>query len=237
LIWLTEDGGGLLDGISQQGSGQLMGRADEVLAQLDSAADGFRFPDLNHGFRYAVDARLRALGDAARWALVVETAGYSPRGGRLVDVVHTFGNCLTSGEPGYENEDVHDRIGNPGPAESQGCPERFSGAVPLVVSGQVIPVGAPPGEELSATFRRLVPDHRDLLFGDDAQVRRRLPADLPQLLQLEEWNQPDLFVTPPSQSETYQLVAAVLQTLDPARYRPALAPNTHWSNWPDSGSL
>jgi hypothetical protein len=47
------------------------------------------------------------------------------------------------------------------------------------------------------------------------EVRRRLPADLPQLLQLEEWNQPDLFEMPPSQSETYQLIAVVLESLAP----------------------
>jgi hypothetical protein len=92
-------------------------------------------------------------------------------------------------------------------------------------------------EDLSVTFRRLVPAHRDLLLGDDAEVRRRFPADLPQLLQVEEWNQPDLFQTPPSQSEACQLIAAMLDSLDPSRYCPTLAPNTHWSNWPDSGSL
>jgi hypothetical protein len=214
-----------------------VGRADEVLAQLDDAAEGFRFPNLNHGYYYAVDARLRVLGDAARWALVVEVAGYNPRAGNLIDVVHTFGNCLTSGTPGYENEDFRNRIDNMDDVESGTDPERYSGAVPLVVSGQVVPVDAPGGEHLPATFRRLVPAYRDLLFGGDAEVRRRLPADLPQLLQLEQWNQPSLFETPPSQSETYQLIGAVLERLDAARYRPALAPNTHWSNWPDSGSL
>lgn len=214
-----------------------MGRADEVLAQLDQAAADFQFPDLGHGYYYAVDARLRALGDAARWALVVETVGYNPSGFNLIDVIHTFGNCLTSGAPGYENEDFHDRIDNMDDVESGDDPETYLGTAPLVVRGHAIRVGAPKGEDLPSTFRRLVPAHRDLLFGDDAEVRRRLPADLPQLLQLEEWNQPDLFETPPSQSETYQLIAVVLESLDPARYRPTLAPNTHWSNWPDSGSL
>jgi hypothetical protein len=120
--------------------------------------------------------------------------------------------------------------------ESRDDPERYLGG-PLVVRGHAIRVDAPEGEELFSTFRRLVPAHRDLLFGDNAEVRRRLPADLPQLLQLEEWSQPDLFETQPSQSQTYQLIAAVLESLDPSRYRPTLAPNTHWSNWPDSGSL
>jgi hypothetical protein len=118
--------------------------------------------------------------------------------------------------------------------KSKDDPGRYVGAAPPVVKGHLIRVGAPEGEELSATFRRLVPAHRDLLFGSEAEVRRRFPADVPQLLQLQEWNQPDLFETPPSRSETYQLIALVLESLDPARCCPALAPNTHW---PDSGSL
>jgi hypothetical protein len=214
-----------------------VGGADEVLAQLDEAEADFQFPDLGHGYYYAVDARLHALGDATRWALVVEAVGYNPRAGNLIDVIHTFGNCLTSGLPGYENEDFHHRIDNMDDVESRDDPERYLGAAPLVIRGHAIPVSAPAGEHLSSTFRRLVPAHRDLLLGGDAEVRRRLPADLPRLLQLEEWNQPDPFQAPPSQSETCQLIAVVLESLDPSRYRPTLAPNTHWSNWPDSGSL
>ena len=214
-----------------------VGRADEVLAQLDQAPIDFQFPDLSHGYYYAVDARLRALGDAETWALVVEAVGYNPRAGNLIDVIHTFGNCLTSGAPGYENEDFHYRIDKMDDVESRDDPETYVGAATVVVRGHAIRVDAPKGEELPSTFRRLVPAHRDLLFGDHAEVRRRLPADLPQLLQLEEWNQPDLFETVPSQSETYQLIAVVLESLDPTRYRPTLAPNTRWSNWPDSGSL
>ena len=213
-----------------------MGRAAEVLAQLDQAADDFQFPDLNHGHYFAVDARLHAFADAARWALVVEAVGYNPRAGNLIDVVHVFGNCLTSGEPGYEDEDFHSLIGNMDDVVAVMEPERYLGPASLIVRGHAVRVGAPKGEHLSSTFRRLVPAHRDLLFGNDDEVRRRLPADLPELLRLEEWNQPDPLVTRPSESETYQLIAAVLESLDPARYRPSLAPNTHWQNWPDSGS-
>ncbi len=175
---------------------------------------------MNHGYYYAVDAQLHAFGDASRWALIVEAVGYNPRAVNLIDVVHTFGNCLTSGAPGYEDEDFHSRIDNMDEVESRDDPERYLGAAPMVVSGHAVRVDAPKGEELSATFRRLVPAHRDLLFGGSAEIRRRLPADVPQLLQLEAWNQPDLFETPPSQSETCQLIAVVLESLDPARYRP-----------------
>jgi hypothetical protein len=214
-----------------------VGIADEVLAQLDQAAADFMFPDLNHGYYYAVDARMSAFGDGFRWALAIETVGYTPGGGNLIDVVHSFGNCLTTGAPGYENADFYSRVDNMDEVRSRDDPERYLGAAPLVVRGHVVAIDAPKGEELWSVFRRLVPEYRDLLFGDDAEVRRRLPADLPALLQLEQWNQPDPLEMPPSHSEVYQLVAAVLESHDPSRYCPTLKPNTHWSNWPESGSL
>jgi hypothetical protein len=159
-----------------------VGRAEGVLAQLDEAAADFMFPDLNHGYYYAVDARMRAFGDTSRWALVIEAVGYTPRGGNLVDVVHTFGNCLMTGMPGYENGDFHSRIDNMHEVESRDDPEKYLGTARLVVRGHAVGIDAPKGEELWSTFRRLVADHRHLLFGDDAEVRRRLPADLPPLL-------------------------------------------------------
>lgn len=41
----------------------------------------------------------------------------------------------------------------------------------------------------------------------------------------------------PSSYETWQQLAKVLATGNTNNYRPTLSPNTHWSNWPESGSL
>jgi hypothetical protein len=41
----------------------------------------------------------------------------------------------------------------------------------------------------------------------------------------------------PSSYETWQQIAKVIVTGDMANYRPTLAPNSHWSNWPDAGSM
>lgn len=41
----------------------------------------------------------------------------------------------------------------------------------------------------------------------------------------------------PSSYETWQLIANVIRKKDVKEYKPTLKPNTHWSNWPDSGSL
>ncbi len=58
------------------------------------------------------------------------------------------------------------------------------------------------------------------------------------MLRLDEWYQSeDLREVPPGQQETFRLLAEVLDSGDPARYRPTRPPNTHWSHWPDSGTL
>jgi hypothetical protein len=41
----------------------------------------------------------------------------------------------------------------------------------------------------------------------------------------------------PSSYETWQQIAKVIVTGDISCYSPTLKPNTHWSNWEDSGSL
>jgi hypothetical protein len=209
----------------------------DVLAQLDAAAEDNVFPDLGHGYNYAVDARLHGYRDDARWALIVETLGYSPRSGNLVDILHVFGNCLTEGEPGYDNGDFLDRVDNWDDVEDPEEPEMYGGG-PVVVRGQAITVVGEPGEELVDVLRRLVPEHRELLLANETELRRRIPLDLPEVLRLDQWYHPDpIEGPPPSESETFRQIADLLVTGDLSRYTPSTPPNTHWSNWPESGSL
>jgi len=41
----------------------------------------------------------------------------------------------------------------------------------------------------------------------------------------------------PGTYETFPLLADVLATRNPSRFRPALPPNNHWSHWPEAGQL
>lgn len=158
----------------------------EVLEQLDAAAADHLFPDLGHGYYYAVDARHHGDRDDARWALIVETLGYSPRSGNLVDVLHVFGNCLTEGQPGYDNGDFLDRVDNWDDVEDADEPEMYGGG-PVMVRGREITVAGQPGEELVDVLRRLVPERRDLLLAGETELRRRIPPDLPEVLRLDDW--------------------------------------------------
>ncbi|MGW5127485.1 DUF7003 family protein [Streptomyces sp. NPDC004069] len=206
-----------------------------ILGQFDLCADKAEFPDLDNGYYYPVDARIHLFGDSTRWAMVAELLGYSPRSGNLIDVVHCLGNCLTHGEPGFSS--FLDRVDNMEDIDPDSA-EVYAGGVPVVVRGTALTVEAAAGTPLQDVFRLLTPANRDLLLADETELRAGIPAHLPELLRLDEWNQPeDFWDVMPSEHETFQMIAEVLDSGDPARYRPTLPANTHWSHWPDAGTL
>jgi hypothetical protein len=214
--------------------------AEQILAQLDDAAREYHFADPEHPYSFAIDARLHLFRDDSRWALLIELVGYNPRAGNVVDIVHAYGNCLTRGRSGYENEDFLSRVDNMDEIEDCDNPEYLcTDGGPVQIRGRRIPVSAAVGDPLEDVFRLLVPEHRDLLLADEPELRRRIPADLPRVLVLDEWwhRQPDRYDELPSETETFQQLATVLTTGDLTAYQPSKPSNTHWSNWPESGSL
>ena len=88
-------------------------------------------------------------------------------------------------------------------------------------------------------LRALVPEHRELLLATESERRRGVPADLPLLLQLDDWDHPRLMEGElPRSSVAFKQIAQALAAADPSKYDPDLVDgNVHWSNWPDSGSL
>lgn len=51
------------------------------------------------------------------------------------------------------------------------------------------------------------------------------------------WNENQWKNNRPSSYETWQQLAKVITTGDTSVYKPTLIANTHWKNWPNSGSL
>lgn len=209
----------------------------EILDQFDVSARNYTFPDLGHGYYYAVDARLHAYADRDRWALIVEAVGYGNRCLNLVDMLHVYGNCLTKGTFGFGSS--LDRVDNMSELTTEDECEAYVGDVPIMVRGNALRVDGKAGEDIWRTFRRLVPQHRDLLLADEAELREHIPADLPEILRLEQWCQPWYTSEDelPSWSPFYRLMAAVLAHADADLYRPVGMANTHWSQWPESGNL
>jgi hypothetical protein len=53
----------------------------------------------------------------------------------------------------------------------------------------------------------------------------------------DDWNRKMWKKNKPSSYETWQLIANVIVTNDPKQYKPTVKPNTHWTNWQESGSM
>jgi hypothetical protein len=87
-------------------------------------------------------------------------------------------------------------------------------------------------------LRGLLPEHREALLATEEERRSGLREGIPQFLQLNEWQYPDILNRElPSETESFALLAESMAAGDATLYRPTIPPNTHWSNWPEGGSL
>jgi len=231
--------------------------AAQILQQLDACAGSFTFPMLDNGYVYLGDTRLTAYRDEARWALVIEVLGYGTREGGhdgVNNALYCFGNCLER-SPGLANEDFLAVTGDgpEGPTfvEEFGVQVRAEAQSILIrgrrvdldlssekLAEQGIELVEPPEITGADLLRSLLPQHRADLLATDAELRARVPADLPQILRLDQWHHPDVAGSElPSASPTFRMIADVLVSGDPTRYQPSAPPNTHWSHWPEGGTL
>ena len=132
------------------------------------------------------------------------------------------------------------------------CERLANEAVSLILRGSRTPVPSPadcaaagvrlqepPTPLVFEVTRALAFHHRDAVLATESERRANLLPELQSILTLEDWHHPDV-VDPdalPSRTETFQQLAQVLSAADPALYDTSEQPNTHWSNWPEGGTL
>ncbi|WP_027015942.1 DUF7003 family protein [Comamonas composti] len=86
--------------------------------------------------------------------------------------------------------------------------------------------------------RYLAHVERDAVLATREERRLCVPDELEEVLVLDAWLHPDLAGDElPSSSHCLQMLAQVLAGAPASTYRPEQAPNTHWSHWPDGGTL
>jgi hypothetical protein len=243
-------------------------KSEDILAILDQCSAGFTFPMLDNGYVYLAASRLSLHRTEADWGMVIEVFGYSPRAGLPDTHIYTFASTLYNRDSpekykslqAYENYLANNPyndsrfifpISNEDWKEAESCDYVADGATAVQVRGRVmalppleayghrgIQLEESPRIHIFELCRFLADVEREQLLGNAEERRISLPADLRQILQLEEWRHPNLVEGDlPSQSETFQQLAQVLVTGDRGFYEPSQPPNTHWKNWPDGGSL
>jgi hypothetical protein len=238
-----------------------------ILAVLDSSCDNYTFPMLDNGYFYLAATRLSLYRAADEWAIVIETFGYSPRTSLPETCIYTFASTIVDRDipKGYGPKEISNLLARnpnndmrfvfpiePGDWQDEDAFVVAENATELVVRGQVqhipslkqyaqrgITLENSPQVQVSELCRFLADEARELVLATVKERQMRVLPNLAQILQLEEWHHPNVAESDarPSGSETFQQLAQVLSTGHAELYRPSLPPNTHWSNWPDGGSL
>lgn len=229
----------------------------DILQQLDRCAEDFTFPMLDNGYTYPVDSRLSAYRDDKRWALIIEVVGFHYRAGGhdgINNCLHVFGNCLEF-KPGTNNSNflyVTDNSEDGDPFDEEYMDSLNPGVKSMLLRGQKIPISTdfgfysqkgveledPPKIMIWEFLRGIIGDYKEQFLASEGEIRQRIPMDLPLILRLDEWYHNDLANgEKPSQNETFQMIAKVLETGNVDLYMPTKEPNNHWQNWPDGGTL
>jgi hypothetical protein len=241
--------------------------ADQILSVLDRCCDAFSFPMLDNGYFYLAATRLSLYRTPADWAIVFELFGYSPRAWEPSLFIETFANALCNRDvpekyvkiQAYESYLANNpynefRAFNPIDGnewmDDNGCVAEA--ATEFMLRGRQQPIPSlgeyeqrgitleDPLRVQAFEFCRFIADvSRDSVLARADERRVSIPPGMTQILQLEEWHHPDVKVSEdrPSGSETFQQLAQVLVTGNVSLYQPSRAPNTHWKNWPEGGTL
>ncbi len=105
-------------------------------------------------------------------------------------------------------------------------------------AGRGITLQDPPNVHAFEFCRLLAATERDNLLATTEERRSCIPPDLTQIMQLEEWLHPDIVnQESPSNNPTFSALAEILAGAEPSSYQPSMQPNTHWSHWPEGGTL
>ena len=208
---------------------------------------GVAFPDLlEQEGSHMLASRLSACADANSWALVIEDVRFEMSGSEGQEVVnrlYCYGDTLR-GRPGSHDGGFLFPVPNPRDnlvfvhgeyvrPEAQFIRIGSRAFAVLTDSGsyaraRVVPQEATiRGHELIRALVALHPEAYAALLATDEELHARLMRPLPVLLSLSEWNHP-VIEEWPGNHETFQMLAEVMVTRDPSRYRPRRPPNNTW---------
>jgi len=242
--------------------------SNQILKILDDCCKAFTFPAMDNGYVYLAASRLALFRSEKEWAVVIEVFGFSPRAGLPDTSVYTFGSRLHNRKTPeqYVNRKAYENYlrSNPnnefysvypvgeGPWQDSSNLELLAeNATELRLRDEVVPL---PSQDIYKThgielqerdnprvfevYRFLAATKRERVLGTPQERRTNVHPELEQVLQLEEWEHPDIISNQrASDTETFQQLTETLVTGDVGKYRPSRLPNTHWRNWPEGGAL
>lgn len=206
------------------------------------------FPWFGEGFRY-VDSRLCAYASSENWAVVIQVIVVNQNDPGIGAIVHEFYVWDNKNNKGLKKAEYSQIASNGNEGEVFSLFGLNINIKTIRIRDSIVPV--PQSQEVYKNkgieilederilayelMRALTPEYRETFFLRDDEILHKLGLDIPKLLQLEEWRHPivyeDATLEYPADCEVFQLIAKVIESLDPSLYKPTEKPNTHWSNW------
>lgn len=242
--------------------------SEDILSILDACCESYTFPMLDNGYVYPAATRLSLYRSSQDWALVIEVFGFSPRCGLPDTQIYTFASNVqrTKSSQDYVTRQAYETyLANNKHNEStfifpieEG--EWLDAENPeIVADGQQtvlvrenevrvpqlreygangIALQSPPSIHVFELCRMLAASNRNSVLATPEERRTCILPELWEIMQLDEWNHPDLVGNErPSSNATFRSLAAVLVSGDVSLYQPSGRPNAHWKNWPEGGTL
>ena len=221
---------------------------------------------LDNGYVYPAATRLTVFRSPDDWAMTIEVFGFSPRTGLPDTHIYTFAGELQNRQTAenFVNRAAYELYLANNPhnesrfiypiAEGDWLDEEnvSKNATEVTVRGEPLPLPSMAefkrlgielkDEEEIRVFelcRYLADIRRSEVLATAEELRVNVCPRLEQILQLDEWNHPDVVDDScrPSGSEAFQQLSQVIVAGNARLYRPSLPPNTHWRNWPEGGTL
>jgi hypothetical protein len=200
----------------------------QILQFLDRSFDEIKIPCFGNMNVDYLASGLLVFRDHQQWLLIFNSIAWCPAGNGLTTIIECIGNgCsskkfygdryLCTGQIEYD-QDLDQYLVNVR-SKSINVSELNVIAYPDLYSDRECDVAI-----------ALLANYREELLANEAEYGIFIPDGMVKILELDEWHHPD-WGCPPSQTETFPLIAEVLYIGNPDIYQPASRPNTDWRLW------
>ena len=201
----------------------------QILDFLDRSFGSYEMPCFGNMNIDYISSRLLAFQDDARWLILFNSIVWWPSGQGLTTIVAPIGNCV-KGRQGFDN-DFCFQTGKIAYNELLDLYEVIVRNRDVSLSELNIIAHPHLHSEYELDIAiALLDKYREELLASEDEYRRLIPDGLTEVLRLDEWHHPD-WDCPPSQTETFPLIAEVLFTGNSNLYKPPTNPNTVWQLW------
>ena len=209
----------------------------QILEFLDRCFESIKIPCLGNLNVDYLSSRLLGFRDEQQWILVFNSITWCPAGEGLTTIVECVGNLSKqSDQPNFHFDS--NRYSNRYFSTGQIKYDESLNDYQVNVRGKSIPIPqlnvvAHPDlyndPELDFAIA-LLDDYREELLASSDEYGVFIPDGLTEVLRLDAWHHPD-WGCPPSQTESFPLIAEVLFTGNSDVYQPPTKPNTDWRLW------